>query len=57
MVERPEDWEEVTWKPTAVLDGDLVMYLRAARFVHLIDTRDGLVLLVSLNREHFTKIP
>lgn len=31
MVEKPEDWGELTWTPTAVLDSDLVMYLRAAR--------------------------
>ena len=31
MEESCEYWEELVWRPAAVLDGDLVMYLRAAR--------------------------
>ena len=37
MPERCESWEDVIWRPTAVLDGDLVMYLRAARYAALKD--------------------
>ncbi|KAK2141214.1 hypothetical protein LSH36_1139g00029 [Paralvinella palmiformis] len=48
MPESTEDWEDHKWTPTAVQDGDLVMYLRAARsmaaFVGMCDggsTEDG----------------
>lgn len=31
MPENPERWEELRWRPFSVGDGDLMMYLRAAR--------------------------
>ncbi|XP_061189583.1 arginine-glutamic acid dipeptide repeats protein-like isoform X2 [Saccostrea echinata] len=33
MPENPERWEELRWRPFSVGDGDLMMYLRAARSV------------------------
>ncbi|OWF53622.1 arginine-glutamic acid dipeptide repeats protein-like isoform X1 [Mizuhopecten yessoensis] len=33
MPEKMERWEELRWRPNAVMDGDLMMYLRAARSV------------------------
>ncbi|XP_078335361.1 uncharacterized protein LOC111135789 isoform X2 [Crassostrea virginica] len=33
MPENPEGWEELRWRPFSVGDGDLMMYLRAARSV------------------------
>ncbi|XP_060073172.1 arginine-glutamic acid dipeptide repeats protein-like isoform X3 [Ylistrum balloti] len=33
MPEKMEYWEELRWRPNAVMDGDLMMYLRAARSV------------------------
>ncbi|XP_062581142.1 arginine-glutamic acid dipeptide repeats protein-like isoform X2 [Saccostrea cucullata] len=33
MPENPEQWEELRWRPFSVGDGDLMMYLRAARSV------------------------
>ena len=35
MPECCEDREDLLWMPSAVMDGDLIMFLRAARSVYL----------------------